>query len=260
MVSNDHYIPRFLTKPWEFGQRQLFYYDFVLRGFDQDSSNRVFAREGINTEAVEDFLQRHVEGPASRFVDKLAHGQRADETDQTTRRAILLLFFLNTQRIREAYGETGPFSLENMVGKGEGFFDGVARWMSTEFKVRHITLPEPQELVFTSAGIFAVPFIGEPALALPLGLRDLLIARRGGFPEEELDEAVHGSLVMKFSFGLGSDVHRVVLTERWREDSQEDAEETGRRLLDIRQDLRSLFDLVGRMSEIACADRWRIDP
>jgi hypothetical protein len=27
-TKNSHYIARHLTKPWEFGERQLWYYDF----------------------------------------------------------------------------------------------------------------------------------------------------------------------------------------------------------------------------------------
>ncbi len=66
-VANDHYISRFLTGPWEVGQRRLHYYDFASGRFGEASSESMFADEGIQTEATGKLLDRLVESPVSDY-------------------------------------------------------------------------------------------------------------------------------------------------------------------------------------------------
>ena len=48
-THNCHYISRFLTRPWEFGQRMLRFYDFDTDRFGVSSSRTMFSGEKLNT-------------------------------------------------------------------------------------------------------------------------------------------------------------------------------------------------------------------
>ena len=53
MTVNAHYVPRFLTRPWETEDRKLVYYDFSRRTILRNSSKKVLARLGLNSATTE---------------------------------------------------------------------------------------------------------------------------------------------------------------------------------------------------------------
>jgi hypothetical protein len=50
---NCHFISRFLTKQWEFGKRQLHFYNVRKHRFEHMSSKNLFARPGLNSKILE---------------------------------------------------------------------------------------------------------------------------------------------------------------------------------------------------------------
>ena len=68
---NSHFVSRFLTKPWEFGQRRLWYYDFDRQDIFHCSSKRLFARRGSSSPEMERRLNELVESPLSGFIQTL---------------------------------------------------------------------------------------------------------------------------------------------------------------------------------------------
>lgn len=77
VTKNCHYISRFLTKPWEFGERQLRYYDFDEDKFDTKSSRSLFAEDGLNAQQVESWLS---DGPSSRSGAPVSRSPRSPRT------------------------------------------------------------------------------------------------------------------------------------------------------------------------------------
>ena len=51
-MINCHFVSRFATKPWEFGPRWLWYFDFERDGTYRASSETLFAVAGENTRAL----------------------------------------------------------------------------------------------------------------------------------------------------------------------------------------------------------------
>jgi hypothetical protein len=55
---NCHFVSRFLTRPWEYDQRRLWYFDFDRKQVCSRSSETLFAAKGTNSLAVEQRLNR----------------------------------------------------------------------------------------------------------------------------------------------------------------------------------------------------------
>jgi len=98
---NCHFVSRFLTKPWEFGQRQLYYYDFDNEQIQTNSSKSLFAEVGTNTAEIEQRLNELIETPISNAITKLVPSEAIDivEIDEWPLfRALNLLLLLQWSR------------------------------------------------------------------------------------------------------------------------------------------------------------------
>ena len=93
ITKNCHYVSRFLTKPWEFEDRRLWYYDFDSGTFDRASSRSLFAEDEINSPEVETWLGEILEAPLSRARPQLIKADpRALDDWQFFRAAVLMLW------------------------------------------------------------------------------------------------------------------------------------------------------------------------
>src|ERR1700742_1950947 len=103
-MANDHYIPRFLTKPWEYRDRKLSCFDFVTGEFRDRPSRRLFAKSDLNTPALEKLFGDVVEAPAGAHIANIVKADRLVPApdDWETRRALALLMFLSPARIDAA--------------------------------------------------------------------------------------------------------------------------------------------------------------
>ena len=57
-TKNCQFISRFVTRPWEHGQRMLTFYNFETGEIETQSSMSLFARDGLNTQDVEGWLNK----------------------------------------------------------------------------------------------------------------------------------------------------------------------------------------------------------
>lgn len=69
---NCHLVSRFLTRPWEHGQRNLSYFDFRDGRVRTGSSKTLFAEVGANTQDVEARLNAIIETPNAAAMTRLA--------------------------------------------------------------------------------------------------------------------------------------------------------------------------------------------
>jgi hypothetical protein len=256
-VANDHYIPRLLTAPWEFGERKLRFFDFCTRTFEEAPSKRLFARRGLNSVALETWLNQTIETPVADYVNQLRNGGRPSAPDWRAQRALTLLFFLNSQRIEEALrGKPASLTLEDLAASTDGLADRIAQLFLSTFKLLCAPVPLEHQLFFTEVGLFAYPMPARPVLGLPLGLNHALLAYDGPLNAKQLRQSVARNRLSLFSLGIGTDVHRVILPPLWREASDIDAVDIRQRLLDLREAAREMFNLVGVTSEKAGLIGW----
>jgi hypothetical protein len=101
---NCHFVSRFLAKPWEFGQRQLWYYDFDCKQIREKSSKTLFAQVGRNTAETEKRLNELIETPISNAITTLVPREAIDNVEireWRLFRALVLLLLLQCSRVSE---------------------------------------------------------------------------------------------------------------------------------------------------------------
>jgi len=173
MSLNSHFVSRFLTTPWEHGDRMLWYYDFENNRLRSGSSRSLFARDGANTAEVESRLNRLVETPIAAARTQLWADRRevSQDLEWPLFRALALLLLL--QPFRSAESSDASQTLEELILRPDEDIDGLARAISARWQLMRITVSNRAPLAYPSAGYF--PLLGAPiggkcsfGLAIPL--------------------------------------------------------------------------------------------
>lgn len=159
---NCHFVSRFLTIPWEHGERMLWFYDFERDRLDTASSKHLFAREGTNTVEVERRLNRLVETPiASARTALWANGSDvSQDLEWSLFRALALLILL--QPFRSSDSSDRSQTLEEVISRSDKDIDGLAHAIGATWRLMRITVSDRSPLVYPSSGFF-------PLLASPIG-------------------------------------------------------------------------------------------
>ena len=219
MADSDHYIPRFLTRPWQRGNGHLRYFDFRTRTFGMKKAKKLFAARGLNDRETERFLCKYVENPVAAFQDTLC---KADDPEAVFNRAPLsaltALFWHQTQRLQDFRDKrsgqrTGPSRMQELAKRGAQYLDqlSAAFWESDEPLLLSVAA---DEVIFFPESCFVVmPMLGQrPVLALPLSPR-LLVA----FADRSANrEQIHTNLRLRgrmtaLSLGVSRRFHRVII-------------------------------------------------
>lgn len=182
MADSDHYIPRFLTRPWQRGNGHLRYFDFRTRTFGMKKAKKLFAARGLNDRETEQFLCKYVENPVAVFQDRLC---KADDPEvvfnQAPLSALTALFWYQAQRLQDFRDKrsgqrTGPSRMQLLAKRGAQYLDQLAAafWESDE---PLLLCAGADEVIFFPESCFVVmPTLGDrPVLALPMSPR-LLVA------------------------------------------------------------------------------------
>jgi hypothetical protein len=101
---NCHFVSRFLTKPWELRNRQLWCYDFERKQIRKRPSKSLFAEAGRNSPEIEKRLNHFIERPIANAITTLVPSGAIDNVEIAEWplfRAINLLFLVQHNRVAE---------------------------------------------------------------------------------------------------------------------------------------------------------------
>jgi hypothetical protein len=169
MALNSHFVSRFLTQPWEHGQRKLWYYDFAADSLGHKSSRTLFSREDVHSSEFEQAFNRFVETPLSKARAELtaSAGTVSPQLEWPLFRALSLLLLLQPFRATESL--EGPETLEQTLSRPEKELDGLAHAIGDRYRLIRITVSPQAPLCYPSDGWF--PVAGVPAgRACPFGV------------------------------------------------------------------------------------------
>ena len=133
-MTLDHYIPRCLTRPWHdttIGAESLRFFDFETGTFGVGNSGKLFAQRGVNAPATEAYLNKYIETPFATMQDKIV-AAGADMAkiqtafDSLPHTALVGLYWLQVQRIRDAKKPRTEQHIDNFVSKGFEWLDGLS--------------------------------------------------------------------------------------------------------------------------------------
>ncbi len=172
---NCHYVSESFTRPWETKKGgELYFYDFSTRRVDSESAKDLFARRGLNTRAIEEWLSNMIEGPLGRFRKRLRKQKGIVPTaidDLAVYRALLMLLPLQVSRIAKV--QSRPRTFEQIFEWPKPKLDAYVQALRSEYAVVVVQAHTQSPLFFTDNGFFMVPFPGASiehaaAMAMPI--------------------------------------------------------------------------------------------
>ena len=155
---NCHFVSRFLTKPWEFGERQLYYYDFDCKQVDTKSSKSLFAEVGRNTGEIEQRLNELIETPISNAITTLVPSGAIDNIEireWQLFRALNLLLLLQWSRASEK--ESHRSKLGEALSWDDTTLDQLVRACQETHIVIGLRGDPRAPLCYPSHGLFPLP-------------------------------------------------------------------------------------------------------
>ena len=227
-APNSHAITRRLTKPWEFGNRRLYVYDFTQdKFFDESSKTLLTADESFGYE-VERSLNELIEQPLAQYLDSLREGALAASIPWKHERALILSLIFQGQRVAAGDGDLEAMAdLQTSLPKGDAYLDPLARAAKTRFRFIGGKLAQggPERVFFfPCGGVAALPLAGAPAstpamLFQPTSLNTFFAAVPTELPEhvaeDQLRDAMSNGLITAYSMGLISE--RIIIPPPIRE-------------------------------------------
>jgi len=155
---NCHFVSRFLTRPWEFGNRQLWYYDFDRRQIGKKPSRTLFAQVGRNTAEIEKRLNEFIETPISHAITTLVPSGDIDNVeirDWRLFRALNLLLLLQWSRASEK--ESHRSMLGQTLSWDEATLDQLVLARQQTHMLLGLRGHRQAPLCYPSHGFFGIP-------------------------------------------------------------------------------------------------------
>lgn len=250
----SHTTTRRLTKPWEFGARRLYVYNFPTDTLsDKSSRHLLVARKSFGYD-VEKFLNDLVENPLASYLDNINAGQLVSNLPWKQERALLLSLFFQTVRVRAGRGDpTATQELHDLLTKDDSHFDQIAMGFRQDFRCYGCKLPNNMELYFPGNGITGVPVVSAdpkfPAILFqPTGLDTFHAAVPVSIPqhigERQLREAIATKLVVAYSVGLTCD--DVILPPKF---FGEDTSTVRSVIRDLRTSAKGIADIISTVNK-----------
>jgi hypothetical protein len=136
VTKNCHFISRFLTKPWEFDDRRLWFYDFDNDTFDRASSKSLFAEDEINSPEVETWIKQTLEDPLALARPRLMKADPRVLDDWRFFRAAVLMLWLQGLRAASVEGMENRLHLEEIARMPIQHLDTFVQMIGRDFTLR----------------------------------------------------------------------------------------------------------------------------
>lgn len=180
-MSNDHYISRGQTTPWEFddpwwGEKRLCILNLATGTFEWKSSKTHFARTGLNAQNIEQLLNKYVETPLSELRTRIVRKREGIKDWREARSIVLALYLqaLRTSAVIEQDSQSGVV-LAQLLEQPEPQIDLIATHLMKGARPVVYCVPPPAQLYFPGYGLFEVPAYGADGIhfvpCAPIDLR-----------------------------------------------------------------------------------------
>lgn len=155
---NCHFVSRFLTKPWEFGNRQLWYYDFGQKQIRKKPSRTLFAMGGRNNPEIEKRLNDLIERPIANAITTLVPSGAIDNVEipqWPLFRALNLLLLLQYSRVSEK--DSHRSTLGQLLFWDEAKLDQLVHACQQTHTIAGLRGHPQAPLCYPSQGFFGIP-------------------------------------------------------------------------------------------------------
>lgn len=276
-VINCHWVTQWVTESWEVEpQRSLCYYDFPSKELKKRTSDRLFAEVGVNSEKVEQWLNRMVEKPLRDVKDALVARDLSALKKWPHYRAASLMIWLQSVRHQETlFGPADGGGLASLASRSDTEIDELVKAFG-DYELVGLFPHDAHRLFFPSSGMFAIP-VTDPgcltkanwgfALALHPTMGIAAVPASTALNPESLT-----ARVMAYSVGSSAYAEQVVIPPdmvRTRTEneiisfvtsSRTFVDETHAETAALRFATRDLYEVLGVEMHVDGADRLRRGP
>jgi len=153
-ATNNHYVTRSLTKPWEIGPRMLRFYDFEAGRILSRSSKSLFAKTGLWGNELEMVLKQRFEDPLLEARSLLGEFSGDTQAVLTKKQyhAAMLAAFIQVQRTSLILGR--PTADLDLLKIGDSEIEAMVRAASQKYDLLHLYLPAERPMCMPETGFF----------------------------------------------------------------------------------------------------------
>lgn len=213
----NHYVTRFVTKPWEIRQgtkRIIWYYDFRQNKIRNMSSLKLFAKEHVFSPDIEIRYNQLIETPLARFRASLENDEHLENSDWEIQRALHLIFLFQARRISQARSPEKKQGFAEFLKKDDEFLNMMTMVSISTSNLVRLRIPKPQLLFYPELGIFpfVIPDVGchtgwSYGFGLPLNPSTALIT----VSTTVAAQAINETPLWYYSVGLDDQAARVAI-------------------------------------------------
>ncbi|MCA9621697.1 MAG: DUF4238 domain-containing protein [Myxococcales bacterium] len=225
MSRNNHYVPRFFTRPWEVEERRLVCVTTDPSNVRRAASKTLFSQTGLNSDEVEAWFQRiesRVAEARRRMVAASAgaglipaRGFPDDDLDTLIALLMLQLHRSGTVLVSDPFVQT----LDSLASYDDSWLADLAK--GARQAAVYFVARVPSGVSFPEGAFFLVPVAGAPdhIYGFPLSPELVVVAAPRTLSDAQL-EALHSHLtnskmMTALSCGLGRFGRRVVVAPTW---------------------------------------------
>lgn len=233
ITKNNHYVPRFLTKPWERANRKLRLYNFETNAFESADSKTCFSAREVYPQEIEQFLNRVIESPMNDMLPLVQRGEDALRQERYYRAATLLVAIQRT-RSKATTDEVFLQKLIELSRMPQQFLDGLGVEQGHGLSI--VSAREgSRSLLFPSTGSFVLlgndlQWNGQPIAGwgIPIDLKRALVSYDLGLESDSSTkegiryavESVCPTLLEQWSVGTDTST-KVVIPPEFKDSEEE---------------------------------------
>ncbi len=263
-MAHQHYVSKFLTKPWERRRgRVLVYYDFQRDRIEEAKARDLFAQTDLHSADIERRLHELIEDPLGRLWHRVRKEGIKPITDPREVRAAHLVFLTQACRFidQSTHASTVERKLVDVLGRDDAYLDALVSLQVNDYDLRVFSMPKDDRskvefLFYPQTGVIGFPVLEDPAkkvlasvtvaLGIPLHPQILLAA----VPKTVLEPwlAQVQPMFQAFSLGLTDECRKVVIPATVAD--RYDRAELVARIKILRALAKEVVPLMTRMKEI----------
>ena len=243
-TKNNHYISKYLTKPWEIQLGKVRIFDYGKKEFREEDTEYLFTKQELFTQEEENFFNKYIETISRQELSTIEEKDFRTTKWKNYRALVLLLWDLVGRMTAAKDGDTR--SVKFFTNLDEDGLNQMVKAIEEQFKLAVLTVPDDGRLFFPSNLIlFAFDATtGHCGFGIPFEQRKILFSIPKGANFEYLTQLCKNHFFINTS--MGNSITEFVIVSP----DLEPTEELAKILVDQREKNNKLVNDIGAFRKL----------
>lgn len=200
-TKNNHYISKYLTKPWELKPGKVRIFDYAKNEFREEDTEYLFSRRELFTQEEENFFNKYIETISRQELSTIAEKDFRTSKWKNYRALVLLLWDLVGRMTAAKSGDAS--SVKFFTGLDDNGLNQMVGAIEQKYTLAVLTVPEDGRLFFPSNLVMFVfdEATRECGFGVPFDLRQMLFSIPIGANFEYLTQLCKNHFFVNTSMG-----------------------------------------------------------